>query len=589
MIRLKKLLKPRFLQPHLETALPLLGPGAYVAVCAPDRILAAAGTPSAELDPAALPAVPGDGHLCRELAVEGAHLGHLVVGPSADAAPGSLDASRAAAVLAMLGSGLDEIVLREFGRRCLGEETLEQYRELALLQRATVNLNSSIKLMDVVHSFLAECEQSALPTDCGAVFLHGGGNGRGRHKCLATYGPLSREDFLRVAGGDLYDSVVRTRSQGEIVNNLEEDERWNAELPALAQLMVVPLLSSGTPLGALVLGSSHPGPGFKAAHLKRTETLASAAATALANAQHFEQVQQMLTALVQSMATAIDSRDSLTAGHSHRVARYAMGLARAVNSANGALSALYFSEAELREIFFAGLLHDVGKIGVREEVLTKGSRLPERYLELVGLRLSMWSEMHQTDWEPLMDRLTRLNTAYDLSEEDVAFIHELAQKRVRVGERVVPVLMEEERDRMLTPRGNLTPEEWLEIKRHPTESHRILKSIPFTSHFPNLLEAVLQHHERLDGSGYPNGIMGEDVILQARLLAIVDIYDSLRRDRHYKKALPQNMALNILREEVRLGKLDHRFVQVFIDNISAIETTLSQTGLPTTLPLDHTL
>jgi len=151
----------------------------------------------------------------------------------------------------------------------------------------------------------------------------------------------------------------------------------------------------------------------------------------------------------------------------------------------------------------------------------------------------------------------------------------LGHETLEVGGSTVTILSEDECRRMLTPRGNLTPLEWQEIKRHPEESHRILQNIPFTTHFPNILTIVLQHHERLDGSGYPSGASGRQLITQSRIMAIVDVYDALRQDRHYKKALSRDMALTILRQEARRKKLDARLVELFCRDIEEIEKSLN--------------
>lgn len=350
-------------------------------------------------------------------------------------------------------------------------------------------------------------------------------------------------------------------------------------MPELTALLLLPLESSGHPLGALALGETRGARPFQSVHLKRMRTLTSVAGIAMSNAILFGRVQEVLTSLMQTMATAIDSRDHCTAGHSHRVARYAQGLMHF--AALELEPDANFTESDLQEIYYAGLLHDVGKIGVREEVLTKATRLPASHLELIGMRLALWGQIENRQWEDIYASLERINRAYDLSGADVELINACAGLKVQVAGRSLALIGPEERHKLLTPRGNLTVEEWEEIKRHPVESHRILRNIPFTGFFPNLLNMILQHHERLDGSGYPLGLEDAAILPQSRILAIVDVFDSLRRDRHYKKALSQELALKILQEEALLGKLDQALVDVFVHHIEAIEKTVD---LDTSLP-----
>jgi HD-GYP domain-containing protein (c-di-GMP phosphodiesterase class II) len=271
------------------------------------------------------------------------------------------------------------------------------------------------------------------------------------------------------------------------------------------------------------------------------------------------------------MATTIDSRDHCTAGHSHRVARYARKLLQIAALDPSATHGIKIKEPELHEIYYAGLLHDVGKIGVREEVLTKSARLPSAHIELIGLRLTLWGRINDFPWEDDLSRLERINRAYELANDDIEFIKRLSGELLEIGGKTTTILSRDEAERLLTPWGNLTRKEWEEIKRHPTESQRILANIPFSNFFPKLPTMILQHHERLDGSGYPHGVKGDEILLQSRVLAIVDVYDSLRRDRHYKKAQPKSMALKILREEAALNKLDPLLVEIFCENVDLIE------------------
>ena len=134
------------------------------------------------------------------------------------------------------------------------------------------------------------------------------------------------------------------------------------------------------------------------------------------------------------------------------------------------------------------------------------------------------------------------------------------------------MLQPDERKCLTVRRGNLTAEERMEIERHPAESKRILEHIPFQDDLSQLLTIIGQHHERLDGSGYPEGLLADDILIQSRILAIVDIYDAITQERHYKPATPKERALKILSLEAAEGKLDQNLVDLFITKISDIET-----------------
>lgn len=569
MITLSKLLKRGFLKEFLADAAGMLGSGCFLAVVDTTnstKLIFTTGAPPACVDvadPASfLKPLPQDEIQTFPLAVSSQTLGYFFFSD-----PTKTPKENAGKFLAR---SLQEIVHREYISRSLADETLEQYRDVALLQRAIVNLNSSMKLQDVVDSLLEECKSGASPTEFAMVLVQGGNDGE-----YLIYETLESENGLKaenLPNSQLFQDILN-KEKGEIVNDLESDPRWNNEMAGISSLLITPLRGSRMGMGALAIAETDPNESFQAANLKKMSTLASVAGIAMANAYHFEQVQQILLALIKAMATAIDSRDRMTAGHSSRVVQLAVGLAKAASEDKTLLPDVDFDDTQLQEIFYAGLLHDVGKIGVREEVLTKATRLPQPHLEIIGLRLALWGELTEKDtaWQDTYARLKIINKAYDVNDDDEQVINSIANETVTVGDSSIPIISAEESERLLTPRGNLTPEEWEEIKRHPEESFRILKNIPFRAYFPNMLTMILQHHERMDGSGYPHGIQGEEVILQSRIMAIVDIYDALRQDRHYKKALSQQMALTILQKEAERNKLDTRLVELFCRDVEIIE------------------
>ncbi|MFW5733692.1 MAG: HD domain-containing phosphohydrolase, partial [Oceanidesulfovibrio sp.] len=575
-----RLLKKSFLRAYLEDALPLFDTGCTLAVVHQAGALALAGAAGSHAGNAILgrfAAGEMDDACVRELVVEGVVFGWLVIETMDVTPPRAFD---------FVAMSLQEVMKRELVRRGLGAETLDQYREVALLQRAVGKLNGSLDVHHVARALLDVCMTRSFPAQHGLVFFldEEGGSYRIVHAMSSQALPhadrISRSRlFCEVLANARQDANATEHlepermSKGEIVNDLTQDPRWDVDVPGVARLLIVPLVTSRLEHGALVMASGPEAPAFGSSHLKQTTTLAAVTGIAMANAHHFHQVQKILMALIQSIATAIDSRDRLTSGHSQRVARIAHSLALAVNDDREEFNDFAFSEIELQEIFYAGLLHDVGKIGVREEVLTKATRLHPGKLELIGMRLELWGGLRLREWRGLYERLQDINTCYDVSEEDAALLHRLAGESFTIGERTIRLLGDDELDAFLTPWGNLNAEEWAEIKRHPEESYRILENIPFTHHFPHILDIIVQHHERLDGSGYPAGLHGDKVLLQSRILSVADVYDSLRRDRHYKKAFSREMALTILDNEGQQGKLDDRLVRVLARTLETVERT----------------
>ncbi len=556
---LKRLLRNYDLGPLLETGMKLLEPGWGVAIVGTENVVACVGLSNHLHEISSVRFTSA--FCCNERQV-----GTILIAPQ-----GISHASEAAKspqlVADFLAQSLELLLQQESARRALASDTLQKYRELSLLHRATVGLNTSLRLRDVGKALLAECQSGALPAEMGMIFLRDGDSEQADP--FYSFGPTMDLEFEMIAKSVLFEGIMRGE-KGEILNDLRQDPRWRDEVPGIRALLTAPLVAADRLVGALVLATTHPD-GFEANHLQYVSTLTSVAGIAMGNAVHFEGVQTLMKALLQALATAIDARDPFTAGHSHRVARLAVALAKLVHDDTNYFHDVHYSSSDLAEIFYAGLLHDVGKIGIREQVLTKSSRLPEGQLALIGMRMALWSEVTGIPWQDDFERLKRINHSDVITRDDAALVTDLSKNELKAYGSCVPVLTTDEIGALLIARGNLLPEERQEIERHPTESFRILQHIPFPRNMNNLLSTITQHHERLDGSGYPTGLKAPEISLSARILMIVDIYDAVTMERHYKPALPREKALLVLEEEAGLGKLDKHLVDLLSSNIDDVE------------------
>lgn len=553
---LGKLLKGPAVAELLHRSRAALGSGAEFAILMDGQVVAA----TADLAP-----VPQRGDLRFPLGNDGGMSAEVLVRTGRN----SWNGKDTESIVQLFLLALRQMVDSELARRAVVADALEQYRESALLRKATELFNKSLRLDNVSRALLEQCQITASQATLGMVFSRQQ-NGNG-WTMLASFGPTEELGLAGIITSRLCDDIL-TRGREEIVNDLQADARWGGEVAGLESLICMPLLSPGHWNGALVLAAMEKGATFSSVELKCISTLAVVAATAMANAHHFEEVQAMQEALLQALATAIDSRDPCTAGHSQRVALFAVELAKRVIVSPDRFPDSPFVAEELPELFYAGMLHDVGKIGIRESVLTKATRLPPGQLELVGLRMALWGAMHARPWIDDFRALGGINRANVISGEDAALVERLAEERICIGEQEHPLLSEDEKARLLITRGNLTQEEWREIKNHPHESCRILQHIPFPSGLGRVSAIIRQHHEKIDGSGYPDGAGGDTLILQSRILAIADIYDALTAtDRPYKRAMPRDKALIILREEAGQGKIDDRLLELFSEHIEDIE------------------
>jgi HD-GYP domain-containing protein (c-di-GMP phosphodiesterase class II) len=340
---------------------------------------------------------------------------------------------------------------------------------------------------------------------------------------------------------------------------------------------------------------------FSAADVELLRSLASQAAVSLENSRLYEDIQQLFEGFVRAAVMAIEQRDPTTSGHSFRVADGTLSLAcRVERLERGPWAGARFSAEGLRELRYAALLHDFGKVAVRENVLTKARKLFDE--ELVTLRgrfmlacaahraerLQVWLQEALRDPEGMRQRLPDLEA--DLQRELAEFEAMLqvvlhanqpnvteegdysALEAIRQREFVAPdgqrysLLTDREVQMLSLRRGNLTLHERQEIEKHVIHSFNFLRTIPWTKDLARVPDLAGRHHEKLDGSGYPQGLVADDIPLGTRIMTIADIYDALvARDRPYKRALPLERALSILEAEAKAGKLDASLVQLWIE------------------------
>ena len=330
-------------------------------------------------------------------------------------------------------------------------------------------------------------------------------------------------------------------------------------------------------------------------------SLASQAAVALENSRLYQSIQMLFEGFVQASVTAIESRDPTTSGHSFRVADFTVALATAVDRADhGIFRGVRFSHDEMKEIRYASLLHDFGKVGVREEVLVKAKKLPVGQLDMIRQRgeiirrgLELRHAQRKTDWllqhgrEGFGDRsaqwdaelaavladldqqlkaVAAANEPTVMQDDISASIRDLAVHAYadHLGDSLTLITPEEARI-LAIPRGSLTPAEYEQIQSHVVHTYQFLKQIPWTKELSRVPEIARSHHEKLNGGGYPDGWQAPDIPVQTPMMTISDIFDALTsRDRPYKPAVPVERALDILGQERKSGALDGDLLQLFI-------------------------
>jgi HD-GYP domain-containing protein (c-di-GMP phosphodiesterase class II) len=338
---------------------------------------------------------------------------------------------------------------------------------------------------------------------------------------------------------------------------------------------------------------------FRRDDIEMVESIASQAAVALDNKALLDAIQALFEGFVKASVTAIESRDPTTYGHSGRVAALTVGLAESISEIGvGRYRDVLFSAEQLKELRYAALLHDFGKVGVRENVLVKEKKLYASQMDVIRrrfefvqrsrqlerteekLRLALEGHasaeiLHDID-NRLATELTQLQTWLEavvqanepsvLDEDKSSMLAFLSQRTYADMSGVERPLLEPEEFHFLSiQRGTLDDKERVEIESHVTHSYRFLTKIPWTHAMKDVPRIAYGHHEKLDGSGYPRRLTAGEIPVQSRMMTISDIFDALTAtDRPYKPAVPLGKALAILKSEADEGKLDAELLDVFI-------------------------
>jgi HD-GYP domain-containing protein (c-di-GMP phosphodiesterase class II) len=339
---------------------------------------------------------------------------------------------------------------------------------------------------------------------------------------------------------------------------------------------------------------------FNARQQEIVMSLSSQAAVALENSQLYEDITRLFEGFVRASVSAIEARDPTTSGHSFRVANLTIALAEAVDrTSQGPYAEVRFSRDDMREIRYASLLHDFGKVGVREEVLVKAKKLYPAQLELIQQRFSLVKRTLETETlQSKIDYLLEKGREEFLSAKGkfddklgVALrdLDDYLQTIVRANEPTVmaagnfeqlqkiadilyldldgeskPLLKPEEVHLLSIRKGSLDDEERLQIEAHVVHTFNFLQQIPWTNEISQIPEIARLHHEKLNGSGYPYKLSAPEIPVQTRMMTISDIFDALAAsDRPYKKAVSMDRALEILDLSVKDGELDRDLYELF--------------------------
>ena len=346
---------------------------------------------------------------------------------------------------------------------------------------------------------------------------------------------------------------------------------------------------------------------FSEADQRLAESLASQAAIAINNRQLIDQLEALFVSFIDMINTAIDEKSPYTGGHCQRVPMLTMLLAEAVNETGvGSLAEFSMSDRDRYELKIAGLLHDCGKITTPVHVVDKATKLETIFdrihmvdtrfevlrrdaeIEALRKRLAIASdhslgeiERRSADYQVdqnLRDRLRQITADRDFVRKcnvGGEFMRPQDQEQItRIGTdykwidiegNTANFLTENEIENLNIARGTLTGREREVINHHIVATIKMLEALPWPKHLKNVPEYAGGHHERMDGKGYPRGLVRDQMSVQARVMGIADIFEALTaKDRPYKKGKTLTEALQILGKFKENGHIDPDLFDVFV-------------------------
>lgn len=351
---------------------------------------------------------------------------------------------------------------------------------------------------------------------------------------------------------------------------------------------------------------------FEKRDLYFLESIASQASVAIKNTKLIKSVHILFDGFINASVRAIESRDPTTSGHSSRVATLTIGLAETINQIHsGRFAPVNFNNDQLDEIRYASLLHDFGKIGVRERVLVKSKKLYPEELQSIIDRFKLIRTLIELDTrkkqityfieEPKESALgmckksnRELLKKFEELDEILKFIVEMNEPTIiksnsfnklkkiskrtykNLGGGLNNFLNNYEVRSLSIEKGSLNENDRKEIESHVTHTYNFLKIIPWSENLKRVPEIAHAHHEKINGNGYPCKLKDNEIPLESKMMTIADIYDALTAwDRPYKKSISKERALDILFFEAKDNHIDKDLLEIFVENklYSLVERT----------------
>lgn len=362
-------------------------------------------------------------------------------------------------------------------------------------------------------------------------------------------------------------------------------------------MLVIPLLNSSHELiGVLQLLNKQDQTGhtvaFTDADQQHALALAAQAAISLTNTLLIRDLENLFEAILATITKAFDEKCSFTTGHVRQVAELSDIIAKGIDADHTTYPEVQYNKDDLHAIRIAALLHDVGKIATPEFIMQKATKL-EKTIDRIDwiadrieiLKRDLYIEQLEQQTNLPEKLVSHTKQAQKQLDEDFAFIKQsnrgegfiddsamqklaaLANLSYQSAEGEKPLLEEDELYNLQTRRGTLNQEERAKIMDHARVSLEILNTLPFPKKYRNVVNIAANHHEKLDGTGYPRGLTAKDISLEDRILILADLYEALSsKDRPYKEPNKLSTIFKILTAMAQDGQIDSQLLRFFYES-----------------------
>lgn len=329
---------------------------------------------------------------------------------------------------------------------------------------------------------------------------------------------------------------------------------------------------------------------FTTCDVEMATTYANLCASAIAKNRLIDDLEKLVLSFLESISYALSVKSPYGYGHIFRVKELMGQIALEVDSDDTVFKHINYTKEQFQELELAAWMHDVGKIATPEHILDKATRLETLYdrintiqMRFNYIKFALKSQVSETrckflsgEYQIHMDKVEykHVSTIKELeddlkfvikankpstfmSDDDILKIKEIAEKSFIIEGEKIDLLMPNEVQYLSIRRGTLTDKERKKINEHAQITYDMLRMITFPKKYGKVTEIASGHHEKLNGTGYPMGLKGDEICFEARMLAIVDILEALTSsDRPYKRAKTEDETFEILDLMVQKGELD---------------------------------